>query len=285
MGTNCLVADSGATKTSWRMLGPDGEKEIYTPGISPFFFDKDQIAQLITEQVIPKLDGQEPAAIYFYGTGCADAANKQLVKSGIEQAFGGERIIEVESDLLGAARALCGREPGVAAILGTGSNSCVFSGTEITKNNPAPGFILGDEGSGAYLGKKVLQYFIYQTFDEELMHKFRLQYGLEYRAILNKVYKEPWPNRFLASFAPFLAQNRGHYMIENIIEDGISDFIITHLYKYNETWTLPIHFTGGIAWHFKDMVRELCESFELHLGKILPEPMAGLIEYHRIKSD
>ncbi|MCU0335296.1 MAG: N-acetylglucosamine kinase, partial [Chitinophagaceae bacterium] len=232
-----LIADSGATKTTWTLVGGNRQKTITTAGISPYFFTPDEIAELLLTRLLPKLGGAMPQAIHFYGTGCATPDNQQLVKKGIRAAFKGVKTITVESDLTAAARALCGHTKGIACILGTGSNSCVYNGKRIVRNNPAPGFILGDEGSGAYLGKKTVQYFIYQTFDEDLMHKFQLRFGTNYREILQHVYKEPWPNRYLAGFAPFLSENRGHYMIENIVEDGLSDFIHTHLYKYPETWT------------------------------------------------
>lgn len=275
-----LIADSGATKTTWTLVGGARQKTITTAGISPYFFTPDQIAELLQGTLLPKLGNAVIGAIHFYGTGCATPENQQLVKKGIRAAFKGVKTITVESDLTAAARALCGHSKGIACILGTGSNSCVYNGKRIVRNNPAPGFILGDEGSGAYLGKKTVQYFIYQTFDEDLMHKFQLRFGTSYREILQHVYKEPWPNRYLAGFAPFLSENRGHFMIENIIEDGLSDFIHTHLYKYPETWTYPIHFVGSIAWHFRDALKELFRGYELHLGQIKQSPMPGLIAYH-----
>jgi glucosamine kinase len=275
-----LIADSGATKTAWTLLGGPRKKTVQTQGISPYYFTSEQITEVLKTELLPQIKNASIDAIHFYGTGCADDTNKKLVSKGLRGAFAGKAPIKVESDLMAAARALCGHDKGVACILGTGSNSCVFNGKKITKNNPAPGFILGDEGSGAYLGKKLLQYFIYNTLDEELMHKFNLQFKTDYREILRNVYKEPLPNRYLASFTPFLSDNRGHYMIENIIEDGISDFFSTHLYKYGETWTHPIHFTGSIAWHFKDIIKDLCASFELQLGKIIKTPMDGLVAYH-----
>ncbi len=275
-----LIADSGATKTTWTLVGGPRRKTLQTQGISPYFFTPDQISALLQKDLLPKLKGAAVRAIHFYGTGCATPENSALVQKGLKEAFPQVRTITVQSDLMAAARALCGRKKGIACILGTGSNSCVYDGRNIVRNNPAPGFILGDEGSGAYLGKKVVQYFIYNTFDEDLAHKFRLRFATTYREILQHVYKEPWPNRYLASFAPFLSENRGHYMIENILEDGLSDFFFTHLYKYPETWKYPIHFVGSIAWHFRDVLKELCGSFELQLGEVMQSPMPGLLRYH-----
>jgi N-acetylglucosamine kinase-like BadF-type ATPase len=188
--------------------------------------------------------------------------------------------VHVTHDLMGAALALCGKSGGVACILGTGSNSCYFNGRKIVKNSPGLGFVLGDEGSGAYLGKKVLQYYLYNTFDEELRYKFDAKYTTTGKEILENVYKRPLPNRYLASFTLFLTENRGHYMIENIIEDGLNDFFFNHLCKYRESWKLPIHFVGGVAYGFRDVIRELCRTYEFEQGKILRKPMDGLIKYH-----
>ena len=148
------------------------------------------------------------------------------------------------------------------------------------KNSPGIGFILGDEGSGSYLGKKVIQYYLYQTFDEELMTSFEKRFLTSPMEILENVYKKPMANRYLASFAIFLAENRGHYMIENIIEDSLNDFFFTHLYKYRESWILPIHFIGSIAFGFKDVLKELGNTYELELGNIQKAPMLGLVNYH-----
>jgi N-acetylglucosamine kinase-like BadF-type ATPase len=181
---------------------------------------------------------------------------------------------------MAAARALCGRKKGIACILGTGSNSCYYDGRKIVKNSPGLGYVLGDEGSGAYLGKKVIQYYLYGTFDEELRARFGAAYTTNASEILENVYKKPLPNRYLAGFCRFLAENRGHYMIENIIEDGLNDFFFTHLCKYRETWILPVSFAGGVAFGFQDVLKQLCNSYEFELGKILKNPMQGLVDYH-----
>ena len=180
----------------------------------------------------------------------------------------------------GAAISICGNTPGIACILGTGSNSCYYNGKRIVKNSPGLGYVLGDEGSGAYLGKKVIQYFLYNTFDADLMDRFRAKFNTNSDEILSAVYKKPLPNRYLASYAIFLAENRGHYMIENIIEDGFNDFFFNHVYKYRESWTLPIHFTGSVAFGFKDVLKEMCSTYELQLGKVLKKPIDGLVKFH-----
>ena len=143
------------------------------------------------------------------------------------------------------------------------------------------GYVLGDEGSGASLGKKLLQYYLYETFDEELKGRFELKFKTSKDSILENVYKKPMANRYLASFAPFLSENRGHYMIENILEDALNDFFFQHICKFRECWTQPVSFVGGISYYFKDVLQELCNAYEFTMGRILKNPMEGLSEYHK----
>lgn len=274
-----LIADSGATKAEWSLLTNGKQKTILTQGISPYFLNKDQVVDVLLKELKPDLQNVRVDEVYYYGTGCANPDNAKLMKKAIKQVFP-EANIEVNHDLLAAARALCGVEKGIACILGTGSNSCYYNGKRIVSNSPGLGYVLGDEGSGAYLGKKVLQYYLYNTFDDELKGRFDVTYLTNKAEILENVYKNPLPNRYLAGFVMFLAENRGHYMIENIIEDCLNDFFFTHLCKYKETWTLPVNFVGSVAFGFKDVLEELCHSYEFELGKILKKPMSGLIEYH-----
>jgi glucosamine kinase len=276
-----LIADSGATKCEWCLVRSNGKKQIiFTQGISPYFLNATQIEAIIRNELIPALKETKPAAVYFYGTGCANPENAKLVKKAISTVFK-EAEVHVTHDLMAAARSLFGDDKGIACILGTGSNSCFFNGKKILKNSPGLGYVLGDEGSGAYLGKKVLQYYLYNTFDEELSYKFSIKYKVAVTDVLEAVYKKPFPNRYLATYALFLSENRGHYMIENIIEDGLNDFFFTHLCKYGESWKYPISFVGGVAYGFKDVLKELCHGYEFELGKILKNPMEGLIKYHQ----
>ena len=274
-----LIADSGSTKCEWCLLNDGRKKAVITKGISPYFLKKEDISLLLQKELLPKLKQFEIDDIFFYGTGLKDDNNKRLIRSVLKHLFPASGV-EVQTDLLAAARALCKKEKGISCILGTGSNSCYYNGRRIVKNSPGLGFILGDEGSGAYLGRKVVQYFLYHTFDEELMLAFNKKYNTSDAEIPEGVYRQQQPNRYLASFSLFLAENRGHYMIENIIEDGLNDFFFTHLCKYNESWLYPIHFTGGVAYGFRDVVKELCDSYEMELGSILKRPMDGLISFH-----
>jgi glucosamine kinase len=279
---NNIMADSGSTKAEWCLINGEKKKKIFTQGISPYFLNTSEIEQLLATELKRKLKDNEPDEIHYYGTGCANPENVKSVTRALKATFPKAKI-NVTHDLMGAAKALCGDEKGVACILGTGSNSCYYNGKKIIKNSPGLGYILGDEGSGAYLGKKVVQYYLYNTFDPDLMDRFNAKYNTTSMEILDAVYKHALPNRYLAGFVPFLVENRGHFMIENIIEDGFNDFFFNHLYKYRESWIMPIHFIGSVAYGFRDILKEMCDTYELQLGRVLKNPMDGLIKYHKRK--
>ena len=274
-----LIADSGATKAEWCLINNGRKKTIFTHGISPYFLNTLQITELLEKELYPKLKRYKIDEVHYYGTGCVDPRNARSVKKAIEQVFTNTEV-EVTHDMMAAARSLNGKNKGLTCNLGTGSFCCYYDGKKIVKQRPGIGYVLGDEGSGAYLGKKVMQYFLYETFDEELRSKFNAKYSTTRAEVLENVYKKPMANRYLASFTLFLAENRGHYMIENIIEDGLNDFFFNHVNKYHESWILPVHFVGSIAFGFKDVLADLCNTYQLQLGKVLKNPLPGLVEYH-----
>lgn len=275
-----LLADSGATKCEWCLADSKKRtKTVITQGISPYFLNTGQIERILREELLTGFKKTQVDAVFYYGTGVNNPENVKIVKKAISHVFPGAKV-EVTYDLMAAARGLCGHSKGMACNLGTGSFACYYDGRKIAKLSAGIGYVLGDEGSGAYLGKKVIQYYLYNTFDEELRYKFDEKYHTDRAAILENVYKKPMPNRYLASFTLFLAENRNHFMVENIIEDGLNDFFFTHLCKYNESWKLPIHFTGGVAYAFRDVVIELCHSYQFEPGVIMRTPMEGLVKYH-----
>jgi glucosamine kinase len=275
-----LLADSGATKAEWCLLNNGKKKTIFTQGISPYFLNKEQIASILSKELIPKLKGLKIDEVNYYGTGCANPNNAMVVKKAIQSVIKSKKIF-VGHDLLAAARALCQKSKGITCILGTGSGASYYNGKTIVKSSTGLGYVLGDEGSGAYLGRKVIQYYLYNTFDDELRARFDAKFVTSKIEILENVYQKPLPNRYLASFTVFLAENRGHYMVENIIEDGLNDFFFTHLLRFNEIWKMPVHFVGGVAFGFKDVLADLCASYGFELGKVLKNPMEGLILYHK----
>lgn len=275
-----LIADSGSTKTDWCFI-KSGKccQKIRTAGINPLLQTTKQIAEMLASELSIDEPAEAVAQVVFYGAGAKDELAQKELKAVLSAHFETAEI-EIQSDLLAAARATCGHDKGVACILGTGSNSGYYNGKIIKHQNPSLGFIVGDEGSGAFLGKRVLQYFFYRTFDEELDGAFKLKYGDDLSPILHEIYRGSFPNRYLATFVEFLIEHRGHYMVENIVEDAFIDFHQRHILKYRESWNYPVHFCGAVAYEFKDVIMSLHEQYGLETGNIIKTPMDGLCAYH-----
>lgn len=274
-----LISDSGSTKTDWVLL-ESGEVllRVKTQGLNPTQQKYEDIAEVLCKELLPQLEGKEPDGIFFYGAGCAYEEANARMRRALEMFFSTKNI-EINSDLLAAARALCGRDEGIACILGTGSNSCYYNGSEIVDNIPPLGFILGDEGSGATLGRLLVNGCLKRQFPQDICASFFQQYNLDVATILEKVYREPMPGRFLASLTPFLFENRKNPEIHNMLVSSFVLFFQHNSMAYRKSW-LPIHFVGGIADLFQEEVKEAAESLGLSIGNIVKSPMKGLVEFH-----
>jgi glucosamine kinase len=276
-----LIADSGSTKTDWSLIQASGRvKHLQTSGLHPFFRTEADFFKVLEGELAINTERTPIDAVHFYGAGVKGKDQATFIEKILKKHFHTKQV-SAESDMLGAARATCGAEKGICAILGTGSNSCYYNGKKIMIQNPSLGFIIGDEGSGTYLGKRVLQYYFYNTFDQDLKDAFVIKYGDNLSEILRKVYQAPLANTYLASFTQFIIEQRGHYMIENIIEDAFLDFYQRHILKYRESWKHPIHFIGTVAYEFRDVIHSLHEQYSLETGKIYKSPKDGLVAYHK----
>lgn len=275
-----LIADSGSTKTDWALI-EEGKiaQRICTTGINPYFVSEQQGAAILADELKLERELHELTHIYMYSAGAKAPANKKMLENILKGHFAGTDV-SVACDMTGAARSTCHTEKGVVAILGTGSNSCYYDGSKIQKQRASLGYVLGDEGSGTFLGKKVLRYFFYDTFDGDLHEAFVNKYGNNLPEVLDSVYKQPFPNRYLASFTEFLGEHRGHFMIENILEDSFLAFFNANLLKYRESWKYPIHFVGSVAYTFRDVLHNIAEQFGLNIGNIVKSPMDGLVAFH-----
>ncbi|REJ84891.1 MAG: ATPase [Bacteroidetes bacterium] len=276
-----LVADSGSSKTEWRLAGPGGEVVTeFTQGLNPYFADSFKIASIIQSGLIRiASEANKIEEIYFYGAGCGNESNRRIVEEGIKKIFSRSRV-EVQSDMLAAARALCGKEAGIACILGTGSNSCAYDGQKIIATQISLGYILGDEGSGAVIGKKFITALCYGQLGSAVEEKFNEEFGLDSNAILDRVYRKEFPNRFLASFMPFILTNMNDKMKE-IIFSSFQEFLDIHVSRQIKMGCgNTVHFTGSVAFEFRDMLEIALEQSGFRKGKILKSPMQGLMEYH-----
>lgn len=274
-----LIADSGSTKTDWCMAeGGKPLKQLTTKGINPYFQTEDEIAEDITHNLLPQLGTFHPDAVHFYGAGCT-ADKAVVVRRALTRCLT-NGTVEVCTDMLAAARALCGHRSGIACIMGTGSNSCYYDGEKIVQNVSPLGFILGDEGSGAYLGKLLVGDILKNQMTPELKEKFLSQFNLTPADIIDRVYRKPFPNRFLASLSPFLAQNLNEPCIHSLVLNSFKSFLKRNVMQYDYQ-NHEVHFIGSVAYYYKDVLAQATDEMGIRLGTILESPMEGLIAYHR----
>ena len=277
-----LIADSGSTKTDWCVV-EKGKliQQISTKGTNPFFQSEEEISNEIATALLPQLTTNAFDAVYFYGAGCGFPDKIAMVHRAIIrhlQVSGDE--VEVNTDMLAAARGLCGHEAGIACILGTGSNSCFYNGKEIISNISPLGFILGDEGSGAVLGKLLVGDVLKNQLPSTIKEAFLKQFDLTVPEIIDRVYRQPFPNRFLASLSPFMAQHLDEPAIRTLVLNSFIAFLRRNVMQYDYK-QYPAHFIGSVAHCYKDILQEAAQQTGIQVGKILQSPMEGLIQYHQ----
>jgi len=279
-----LIAESGSSKTDWRLLTKDGSvREARTAGFNPYFQDASQIYAEIASQLIPQLDTTAIEEIHFYGAGCSTETNCNIVRDGVGRLFS-RAVIHVGHDLLAAARALSGRKAGIICILGTGVNTCLYDGSKIIAGRPSLGFWLGDEGGGGYLGKTLIQHYFHEEMPLELRQAFRNKYEISVELILENAYKKPFPNSYFAAFSRFLSDHSAHPYTRQLIYDGFALFLDRYVSKFPDHDQYPVHFTGSIAYHYQDILRAVAADKKTPLESIIDNPISGLIQYHQLSA-
>lgn len=274
-----IIADSGSTKTEWCVLGDDGHCEVHhTSGINPVFLTREHIQELLVKEFDGRREGIKQ--VTFYGAGCAFEEKIRYVREVLMDFFGTPEV-QVESDLLGAARSLCGRKPGIACILGTGSNSCFYDGEKIAANVPSLGYILGDEGSGGALGKRLIADVLKGVLPQAIRDLFFKEYGYSYEELIDRVYRQPLPNRFMAGMTGFLRKYIHIPAVEQLVLDAFEGFVLRNILQYEAARCYPVSFTGGIAYHFREQLEMVLKRNGLVLGTVSRAPMNGLVDYHR----
>ncbi|MBQ4484602.1 MAG: ATPase [Prevotella sp.] len=298
-----LVADSGSTKTDWMLLGETGRKSFQTQGLNPVLMSEEQIVGILQCELLPELPNEDCFEVFFYGAGVRPDQLEKMNEA-FQKAFAAGSpfaaiashstlhtphftlhtphvTLHAASDLLGAARALCGHAEGIACILGTGSNSCLFDGENIVQNTPALGYILGDESSGASLGKRFLNALFKGVLSESLRIDFQKETSLSLDEIIKKVYREPMPNRFLASFSKFIHLHlEEDEALRELVKDEFRRFFRHNIVPYQRR-DLAVNFVGSIAFHYEKLLREAAEKEGFEVGKILSKPIDALCEYHK----
>ena len=278
-----LIADSGSTKTDWRLM--DGGLEIsriHTKGFNPYYQQPEEMLVEIESALVPQLDVEKVQTIIFYGAGCSTVERQKKISDALFPSFK-NATIEVYSDLVGAARAVCGSEPGIVCILGTGSGSCRYDGTKIVENIPSLGFVLGDEGSGAYLGKKMVTDFLRGHMPQKSMETIRQKLHIDKEIILEQVNHKPMPSRYLAGFAQFISENSDQTYFYQLMFDSFTAFAKNYIVRYQNYDELTCHFVGSVAFHNQEMLKNVANYSGFSIGNIIKSPIDGLTIYHSTK--
>jgi N-acetylglucosamine kinase-like BadF-type ATPase len=275
-----LVADSGSSKTDWLIDIPGQQQQGFTTsGINPYFLTEKEIVKILQSQcadIIKKAGKLDE--IYFFGAGCSNPDRREMVSNALSQVFP-KIFISVDTDLLGSAYATCGTEKGYCCVLGTGSNVSFFDGEKICDGNHGIGYILGDEGSGSYFGKKLITDYLYGNMPAEISHLFNEKFNIDKEEVIRRVYRESNANSYLATFARFLSATKDTIYTRQLIEDGLTEFIVTNIKTYRDHQDYKFHFVGSIAYYFSDLLTTLCHENDIHVGKIIKHPINDLMDF------
>jgi N-acetylglucosamine kinase-like BadF-type ATPase len=275
-----LIVDSGGTKADWTLIQhAQVLKQFSSNGLQPFVQSQIEMLQTIDALDLSTEEVNSIDSINYYGSCCGAVEQQHYLASLLQTKFKSAEI-DVKGDLLGAAIACCGNESGLVGILGTGSNSCFYDGHKIVLQVPSLGFILGDEGSGANIGKELIKSYFYRTMPPDLSDSFRANISGEREEVLNHIYRKPKPNVYLASIAKFAVNHKEHTFIRNLITANFYAFIENQILHYQPSPNNPVHFVGSIAFIWKDLLATCLKKYELELGKIITRPIEALTQYH-----
>jgi glucosamine kinase len=274
-----IVVDSGSYKSDWMFTPPNSNPLTYrTVGINPFFTSEKEIIKILQhfKEITPYIE--DVTEIYFFGSGCTSPDRREIISNAVSFIFK-NAFVSVDTDLIGSAYATCGNIPGLISTVGTGSNITFFDGKTVQPNKHGTGFILGDVGSGAWFGKKLITNYLYDLLPSELSTDFGTNYEVSKEIVINKVYQEPRPNSYLASFAPFMAKHIEHPYIINLLYQGFEEFVKTNISSYPDFQNHICHFVGSIAYFYKNQLRAVCEINGIRTGKIIRQPIQDLYAY------
>lgn len=271
-----LVADSGSTKADWILTLSDKRTIPFrTKGFNPFFVSEKDIIKAFQTTLEIQAYTDQVSEIYFFGAGCSSPDKREIISNALSKIFK-NAFVSVDIDVIASIYATVGTSPGICCILGTGSNVTYFDGKKIQESKHGLGYALGDEGSGTYFGKKLVTGFLYETMPADLRIIFDKKFNIDKETINRKIYQEPFPNFYLASFSPFMTEHRDHSYIQTLLRDGFNEFINSILESYPDASRHTCHFVGSIAYHFSDILRECCKSKGISTGKILKHPIEEL---------
>jgi glucosamine kinase len=276
-----LIADSGSTKSDWLAIDETGNELVNfsTMGFNPYFHSSNFVEQELSSQIEVMKIALNVDKVFFYGAGSSSQEMCSIIEEGLSRVFS-QAEIHVDHDLNGAAFSTWSGVPAITCILGTGSNSCFFNGSEVVEEVPSLAYILGDEGSGSWFGKRLLRAFLYKNLPPSIHDDFVSEFGFTVTDINKKVYTEKNPNVFLASFMKFIAKHRDADMVKTWLKDGFGAFLDVHVACFENYQQVPVHFIGSVAFHFSDDLTLACEKRGIQMGNLIKKPIEGLAKYH-----
>ena len=272
-----LIADSGSTKTTWNLIQNDSINTYHSAGLNPYFYTAESLQETIGNALIHQIKVLEVEKVFFFGAGCSNASSISKMRNALLYFFENASIT-IGDDLLAACMSTAGMHPGVCCILGTGSNSCFYNGTEIAYKIPSLGYILGDEGSGTYIGRRLISSYFYKEMPAYLEKKMLEFHSMDKHEIIEVLYNSDQPSKFLASFTDFCVINKGDEFLDQLIADVFQDFIDRHLSKYPESKQYPIHFIGSVAEGFQNLLKKQLQMNQMEIGKVFKSPFPMLFD-------
>lgn len=273
-----LVADSGSTKTDWMGYSPNEQINFNTQGINPYFLNAHDIFKLFSKKKEIAAYASQVKEVYFFGAGCSSPDKIEVISNGISSFFT-NAYVAVEGDLMGSAYATCGDKKGLTCILGTGSNISYYDGKTLHTGAHGLGYVLGDEGSGTWFGRKLITTYLYHKMPAELAMEFAKEFQVDKETVITNVYQKPMPNTYLASFSRFMANHKDHPFIVNMLREGFQEFVDTNIKDYSNYKSLDCHFVGSIGFIYQDILKEVCLNNQVKLGRILQKPIEGIYNY------
>lgn len=274
-----LIADSGSTKCDWALYDGSGFTTHSTQGFNPMFHTEQMVIDGLTNNLELASKAQLVDHIYYYGSGCQTPELNSVIENALRKVFPGAQV-EVDHDLTAAIKATAGDEPGISCILGTGSNLAYFDGETIHTKTSGLGYILGDEGSGTYFGKKLVADFLYDQLPPELHKEIETKFNLSKDVAIQNVYMRPNANVYLASFMKVVSNYSDLEYVQNMVYEGLLRFIDVHVRRFDQCQAVPVHFVGSIAYYFQGLLAQACEKRGIELGKVVKKPIDSLVAYH-----
>jgi N-acetylglucosamine kinase-like BadF-type ATPase len=272
-----LIIDAGSTKMGWILMeGHEVKAHFVTKGFNPNYSDRQDLVETCRGASLPN----EIQSIYYYGTGCGNEQNCQTVKEVFQARFPNADI-HVTHDLMAACHAVLGHDKGIACILGTGSNSCVYDGNDIVERAVSLGYLVGDEGSGMHIGREVVRAYFYGFMPEDLRKQFQADTHLELKDFIQQLYHVEQPSKYLATFAKFAGGHQNHPYIHDLVKNCFKAFVEASVRRFEGCETMKISFVGSVAYHFQSILKETLADYGLALGEVMPSPAEGLIRYYQ----